>query len=114
MTAELHPDRAVALAYGLALLLFGGVWLTFSVPFFRGIAAGLRTGNWWRLFEPDERGRHGYLARARQFASFRAPEPARRTRAGLVTRWVIWTYVVAGIGYLPATFVVRLVQLAVT
>ncbi len=110
MIAELHPDRAVALASGLALLLFGGVWLLFSIPFARGVAVGLRTGDWWRPFEPDARGRYGPLARARQFASFRAPQPHRRTSAGLVTRWVIWTYVTAGLGWYPATLAITLVN----
>ncbi|WP_156971361.1 hypothetical protein [Knoellia sinensis] len=95
----------------LSLALFGGIWLLVAVPLARGVVAGLRAGEWWRPFEQNARGRYGILANSRSLASFRAPAPHRRTMLGLVTRWLIWTYVVAGLGYYPLMLAIRLAQL---
>lgn len=114
MIASLHPERGIALSAGLALVLFGGVWLLVAVPVVRGVVTGLRTGDWWSPFATDARGRHGLLGRSRFYASLRAPEPARRTTGGLAGRWLFWAVVVVGLGYWPASLAVRLVQLLVT
>ena len=111
---ELNPDGPVVLASSLALLLFGGVWLLFAVPLARGLVVGLRSGNWWAPFEKQARGSHGLLARSRFFASFRAPEAHRRTRAGLRTRWAFWALVLLGLGWYPLSLVVRLVDISRT
>lgn len=109
---ELNPDGPVILASSIALVLFGGVWLLFAVPFVRGLVAGLRAGNWWLPFEQDARGRYGVLAASRFFASFRAPEPGRRAQAGLLTRWALWTFVVVGLGFYSLRFAVRLIEIS--
>ncbi|EAP97623.1 hypothetical protein JNB_19173 [Janibacter sp. HTCC2649] len=114
MTTQLNPDGPVILASSIALALFGGIWLLFAVPLARGAIAGLTAGNWWRPFEPNARGRYGPVAGSRFFASFRAPEPERRTRAGLLIRWGIWVVVLIGLGYYPATLVVRLIEISRT
>lgn len=111
---QLNPDGPVVVATSIALVLFGGIWLLFAVPFLRGLVGGLRAGSWWSPFERDARGRHGMLARSRFFASFRAPEPGRRTRAGLLFRWAFWSVVLVGLGWYPLTLVVRLLELSRT
>jgi len=108
--AELHPERGVLLVSAIGLLLFGGILLMFLVSVARGLGAGLRTGSWWRPFESDADGRHGILARSRFFASFRAPEPSRRTRAGLLIRWAVWGVVVLGLSWYPASLAVQIVR----
>jgi len=105
---HLNPEGPVVAASSLALALFGGIWLMFAVPFARAVVTGLRADDWWRPFEQNARGRYGVLADARQFASFRAPERQRRTKAGLVTRWAFWTVVVAGLGWYPVTLALTL------
>ncbi len=112
--AELNPDGPVILSSSIALLLFGGVWLLFAVPYVRGLIVGLRSGNWWSPFEKGPRGTHGLLARSRFFASFRAPEPTRRTSAGLRGRWAFWAVVLLGLGWYPLTLVVRLIDISRT
>lgn len=106
---ELNPDRGVALVSAIALLLFGGIWLLLAVPVARGLLVGLRTGDWWEPFERNHRGGYGLLASSRFFASFRAPEPSRRTRSGLVTRWAVWGVVILGLAWYPAWLVGQLV-----
>ncbi|WP_353950758.1 hypothetical protein V6K52_14110 [Knoellia sp. S7-12] len=111
---QLNPDGPVIAASSLGLVLFGGIWMLFAVPFVRGLIVGLRSDSWWRPFEQDARGRYGVLANSRFFASFRSPEPDIRTQAGLITRWVFWTIVVAGLGFYPVTLVVGLVKALTT
>ncbi|MBT9254249.1 hypothetical protein KMZ32_00900 [Phycicoccus sp. MAQZ13P-2] len=101
---ELHPERGVAVAGAIGLAVFGPVLLLFLVPFVRGVVQGLRSGDWWSPFVQREDGRWGVLAASRYFALFRAPEPARRTRGGLVARWAFWVVVVVALSYLPAQF----------
>lgn len=103
---ELHPARGLAVGGLIGLAVFGPVLLLFLVPYLRGVAAGLRTGNWWTPFERRTDGRYSSLAKARQFSLFRAPEPHRRATRGLVARWVFWTVVVVTLGYLPGQFLV--------
>lgn len=110
--SQLNPDGPVILASSIALALFGGIWLLFAVPMARGVISGLTAGNWWRPFEQNARGRYGVLAGSRFFASFRAPEPSRRTNSGLVTRWGIWLVVLVGLGFYPVTLVLRLIELS--
>lgn len=109
LVQELHPERGVALAGAIGLVLFGGILLLFLVPYVRGVLAGLRTGDWWTPFERRTDGRWGVLAASRFFAVFRAPEADRRTTRGLVTRWAVWTVIVLGLAYYPATLVVLVV-----
>jgi hypothetical protein len=110
---QLNPDGPVIVSSSLALVLFGGVWLLFAVPFGRGLVEGLRAGDWWYPFARNAQGRYGILARSRFLASFRAPEPERRTRAGLVVRWAAWTFVVVVLGAYALQFAVRLIEVAV-
>ncbi|HMM94602.1 hypothetical protein [Phycicoccus sp.] len=110
LVQELHPERGVALAGGIALVLFGGILLLFLVPYLRGVAAGLRTGDWWTPFERRPDGRWGVLAASRFFAVFRAPEPDRRGTGGLVARWTVWTLVVLGLAVYPVDLVVTIVS----
>ncbi|WP_392542703.1 hypothetical protein [Oryzobacter telluris] len=107
---ELTPGRGIVLVSAIALLLFGGVLLLFLVPYVRGVAAGLRTGDWWTPFARREDGRWGVLANSRFFATFRAPDPEARTTGGLVARWVVWTVVVLGLAYYPAYLVVTILR----
>lgn len=111
---QLNPDGPVIVANGIALALFGGIWLLFAVPFARGLVEGLRSGDWWRPFAPDARGRYGVLARSRFLGSFRAPEPGRRTQGGLLTRWAAWGFVVVVLGGYALRFLVRLIEVART
>lgn len=106
MISELHPERGVALASGISLLVFGGVWLLVAVPVLRGVLTGLRTGDWWAPFVANERGRYGLLANSRFYALHRAPEPAQRTTRGLAARWLFWAVILAGLGFYPATLAV--------
>ena len=106
LVQELHPERGVALAGAIGLVVFGGILLLFLVPFVRGVLAGLRTGNWWVPFTRRDDGRWGPMAASRFFAVFRAPEPDRRSSGGLVARWVVWTLVVAALAYVPVLLVV--------
>ncbi|MEO7269968.1 MAG: hypothetical protein ABIW49_12250 [Knoellia sp.] len=110
---QLNPDGPVIVSSSLALVLFGGVWLLFAVPFGRGLFEGLRAGDWWSPFARNAQGRHGILARSRFLASFRAPEPERRTRAGLIGRWAVWAFVVVVLGAYALQFAVRLIEVAV-
>ncbi len=107
---ELTPGRGIVLVSAIALLLFGGVLLLFLVPYVRGLAAGLRSGDWWSPFARRDDGRYGVLASSRFFASFRAPDPQARTRGALVTRWVVWTVVVLGLAAYPAWLVVTILR----
>ncbi|MGG5258427.1 hypothetical protein [Phycicoccus avicenniae] len=109
LSQELHPERGVALAGLIGLALFGGILLLFLVPYVRGVLAGLRTGDWWTPFDRRPDGRWGVLADSRFFALFRAPDAEGRTTGGLVTRWVVWTVVVLGLAYYPATLVALVV-----
>ena len=106
MITELHPERGLALASGIALLIFGGVWLLVAIPVLRGVATGLRTGDWWSPFVVNERGGYGLLANSRFHALHRAPEVAHRTTRGLAARWLFWAVVLVGLGYYPATLAV--------
>lgn len=106
----LQPERGVALAGAIGLVVFGGILLLFLVPYVRGVVAGLRSGDWWTPFDRTPNGRWGVLAASRFFAVFRAPEPARRSTGGLVTRWVVWTVVVLGLAYYPATLVALVIE----
>ncbi|MBM6405420.1 hypothetical protein JQN72_14335 [Phycicoccus sp. CSK15P-2] len=110
LVQELHPERGVALAGAIGLLLFGGILLVFLIPFVRGVVVGLRTGDWWSPFAGRASGNYGPMAASRFFAVFRAPEPKRRTTAGLVTRWVVWTVVVAGLAYYPVYLAVLIAR----
>lgn len=107
---ELHPERGVMLAVGLALVVFGGVLLAFLVPLIRGVREGMRTGDWWTPFAPRRGGGYGVLAASRFFARFRAPEPERRTIGGLIARWTVWTVVVAGLAVYPAHLIATLLH----
>lgn len=106
---QLNPDGPVIVASSIALLLFGGIWLLFAIPAARGVVRGLRDGDWWSPFTPNARGKYGLLARSHFLASFRAPEPGRRTPTGLGVRWAAWTFVVLGLAVYPATLVVDLI-----
>lgn len=107
---QLDPDRGVALVSAIALLIFGAVLLLFLVPYVRGVAAGLRSGDWWTPFARREDGRYGVLANSRFFAGFRSPDPEARTTGGLVTRWVVWTVVVVGLAYYPLYLVATILD----
>lgn len=105
MALAANPNGGLLFVSCLALVLFGGVLLLFAVPFVRALLEVRRTGSWWSPFERRPDGRWGGLANTRSLASFRAPDPAGRTPAGLRLRWAAWTVVVLGLCVYPAVLV---------
>ena len=85
----------------VALALFGTVWAVFAVPYAYHVVRAVRAGNAWLPFERKPSGGYTFMAQNRWFASFRAPEPHKRTTTGLVVRYGIWLWVVAALSYLP-------------
>jgi hypothetical protein len=87
--------------YWYALVLFGGVWAWFAVPYAWHCLRAVRARNAWLPFERNARGRYTFMAAHRWHTAFRAPVPERRTTLGLVIRYCVWAWVVAALSYVP-------------
>lgn len=91
------------------LVLFGLVWAWFAVPFAFHVVRAVMARDPWLPFDRKPDGEYTFLARTRWFSAFRAPEPARRTSAGLVIRYVIWVAVIVMLS-VPSLRIIEMIR----